>query len=240
MIRCLAIDDEPLALQQLTAYMEKVPFFEVVGSCQSALEAIPLLDEQAIDAIFIDINMPDLNGLDFVKSLQDPPLVVITTAYQEFALEGFKIEAIDYLLKPFGMSDVLRAADKVKKRYDLLHTASVAAVDKDDALFLKTEYKVVRILVRDIVYVEGMAEYLRIHLSTADRPLTVLLSMKKMEERLADFDFMRVHKSYVVNLHHITEINRSRIVLDNGKDVPIGDSYRDRLNSYISGKFLGK
>lgn len=240
MIRCLAIDDEPLALQQLTAYLEKVPFFEVAGSCQSALEAIPFLDGQEIDAIFIDINMPDLNGLDFVKSLQDPPLVVITTAYQEFALEGFKIEAIDYLLKPFGMGDVLRAADKVKRQYDLLHTASIASVDKDEAIFLKTEYKVVRILVRDIVYVEGMAEYLRIHLSGNNKPVTVLLSMKKMEERLSDFDFMRVHKSYMVNLQHITEINRSRMVLDNEKDVPIGDSYRDKLNSYISGKFLGK
>ena len=184
--------------------------------------------------------MPDLNGLDFVKSLQEPPLVVITTAYQEFALEGFKIEAIDYLLKPFGMGDVLRAADKVKRQYDLLHTASIASVDKDEAIFLKTEYKVVRILVRDIVYVEGMAEYLRIHLSGNNRPVTVLLSMKKMEERLSDFDFMRVHKSYMVNLQHITEINRSRMVLDNEKDVPIGDSYRDKLNSYISGKFLGK
>ncbi len=240
MIRCLAIDDEPLALRQLTAYLEKVPFFEVAGSCQSALEAIPFLDGQEIDVLFIDINMPDLNGLDFVKSLQHPPLVVITTAYQEFALEGFKIEAIDYLLKPFGMGDVLRAADKVKRQYDLLHTASIAPVDKDDAIFLKTEYKVVRIPIHEIVYVEGMSEYLRIHLSGNNKPVTVLLSMKKMEERLSGSDFMRVHKSYVVNLRHVTEINRNRIVLDGEKEIPVGDSYRDKLNSYISGKFLGK
>ena len=239
-IKCLAIDDEPLALKQLAAYLAKVPFFEVAGCCQSALETIPLLDNQSIDAIFIDINMPDLNGMEFVKSLQHPPLVVFTTAYQEYAVEGFKVDAIDYLLKPFGMGDIMQAADKVKRQYDLLHAASVAPVDKDETIFLKSDYRVVRIQIRDIIYIEGMSEYLRIHLSDGSKPITVLLSMKKIEERLAGFDFMRIHKSYIVNLRHITEINRSRIVLDCGLDLPIGDSYRDALNNYVSGKFLGK
>lgn len=240
MIRVLAIDDEPLALRQLAAYLKKVPFFELVDSCQSALDAIKVLDGQEVDAIFIDINMPDLNGLDFVRSLKNPPLVVFTTAYQEYALEGYKVDAIDYLLKPFGMGDILRAADKVKRQYDLLHTASLSPVDEDDALFLKTEYKVVRILIHDIVYVEGMAEYLRIHLTGQDKPIVVLLSMKKMEERLPSQDFMRIHKSYIISLHHIAEVNKNRVVLDNEKDIPIGDSYRDRLNDYINQKFLGK
>lgn len=240
MIRVLAIDDEPLALRQLAAYLKKVPFFELVDSCQSALDAIKVLDEQEVDAIFIDINMPDLNGLDFVRSLQNPPLVVFTTAYQEYALDGYKVDAIDYLLKPFGMGDILRAADKVKRQYDLLHTASLSPVDEDDALFLKTEYKVVRILIHDIVYVEGMAEYLRIHLVGQDKPIVVLLSMKKMEERLPSQDFMRIHKSYIISLHHIAEVNKSRVILDNEKDIPIGDSYREKLNDYINQKFLGK
>lgn len=240
MIRVLAIDDEPLALRQLAAYLKKVPFFELVDSCQSALDAIKVLEGQEVDAIFIDINMPDLNGLDFVRSLQNPPLVVFTTAYQEYALEGYKVDAIDYLLKPFGMGDILRAADKVKRQYDLMHTASLSPADEDDALFLKTEYKVVRILIHDIIYVEGMAEYLRIHLAGQDKPIVVLLSMKKMEERLPSLDFMRIHKSYIINLHHIAEINKSRVVLDNEKDIPIGDSYREKLNDYINQKFLGK
>ena len=240
MIRCLAIDDEPLALKQLAAYLKKVPFFELVDWCQSALEAMAVLEEQEIDVIFIDINMPDLNGLDFVRSLQKPPMVVFTTAYQEYAIEGYKVDAIDYLLKPFGMGDVLRAADKVKRQYDLLHTASLSPLDEDEALFLKTEYKVVRILVSQIVYVEGMAEYLRIHLVTQPKPILALLSMKKMEERLPGADFMRIHKSYIINLHHIAEINRSRIVLDTGCDIPIGDSYKGRVNEYVSKKFLGK
>ena len=240
MIRCLAIDDEPLALKQLAAYLKKVPFFELVDSCQSALEAMAILDKEEVDAIFIDINMPDLNGLDFVRSLQNPPMVVFTTAYQEYALEGYKVDAIDYLLKPFGMVDVLRAADKVKRQYDLLHTASLSPVDEDDALFLKTEYKVVRILTSHIIYIEGMSEYLRIHLSDQSKPIVALLSMKKMEERLNTIDFMRIHKSYIINLHHIAEINKSRVVLDTDKEIPIGDSYRDKLNEYISKKFLGK
>ena len=240
MIRCLAIDDEPLALKQLAAYLKKVPFFELVDSCQSALEAMAILDKEEVDAIFIDINMPDLNGLDFVRSLQNPPMVVFTTAYQEYAVEGYKVDAIDYLLKPFGMGDVLRAADKVKRQYDLLHTASLSPVDEDDALFLKTEYKVVRILTSHIIYIEGMSEYLRIHLSDLSKPIVVLLSMKKMEERLNTTDFMRIHKSYIINLHHIAEINKSRVVLDTDKEIPIGDSYRDKLNEYISKKFLGK
>ena len=240
MIRCLAIDDEPLALKQLAAYLKKVPFFELVDSCQSAIEAMAVLDKEEVDAIFIDINMPDLNGLDFVRSLHHPPMVVFTTAYQEYALEGYKVDAIDYLLKPFGMGDVMRAADKVKRQYDLLHAASLSPMDEDDALFLKTEYKVVRVLTSHIIYIEGMSEYLRIHLSDPSKPIVVLLSMKKIEERLGETDFMRIHKSFIINLHHIAEINRSRVVLDDGAEIPIGDSYRDKLNDYISKKFLGK
>ena len=240
MIRVLAIDDEPLALRQLAAYLKKVPFFELVDSCQSALDAMSILNRQEIDVLFIDINMPDLNGLDFVKSLSQPPMIVFTTAYQEYAIEGYKVDAIDYLLKPFGMGDILRAADKVKHQYDLLHTASLSPIDEDDAMFLKTEYKVVRILIRDIIYVEGMAEYLRIHLAHQEKPLVVLLSMKKMEERLASKDFMRIHKSFIISLHHIAEINKSRVVLDNENEIPIGDSYRDKLTDYVNQKFLGK
>lgn len=240
MIRCLAIDDEPLALKQLASYLSKVPFFELVGSCQSAMEAMRVVGEQEVDVLFIDINMPDLNGLEFVRSLQNPPLVVFTTAYQEYAVEGYKVDAIDYLLKPFGMGDILRAADKVKRQYDLLHAVSLSPVDEDDALFLKTEYKVVRILITDIIYIEGMSEYLRIHLLGQSKPVVVLLSMKKMEERLMGRDFMRIHKSYIINLHHISEINKNRVILDNQVDIPVGESYRERLSEYVAKKFLGK
>lgn len=240
MIRCLAIDDEPLALCQLESYLKKVPFLDVMGGCQSAMDAMRILEEEEIDAIFIDINMPDLNGMEFVKSLQHPPLVVFTTAYQEYAVEGYKVNAVDYLLKPFGMADIMRAAEHVKERYELLHAATASPVDEDDALFLKTEYKVVRVIVTDIVYIEGMAEYLRIYLDGQEKPLITLLSMKKMEERLRNHAFMRIHKSYIINLRHISEINKSRVILDTGASISIGDSYRERLTEYVNAKFLGK
>lgn len=269
-IRCMAIDDEPLALRQLKTYLEKVPYFDLVGCCRSALEAARLMEAEPTDALFIDINMPDLNGLDFVRSLSHPPLVVFTTAYHEYAIDGYKVNAVDYLLKPFGMADVMRAADKVKHQYELVKAAGrgsdggpgappsashddssdVAASPEgpataitpaaDNVIFLKTDHKVVRVVVEDIVYVEGMSEYLRIHLLGHDKPLVVLLSMKKLEERLTPHNFLRIHKSYIINMRHFKEMNRTRVTLDNQVDLPYGDSYREKLNAYISSKLLGR
>lgn len=239
-IRCMAVDDEPLALQQLAYYIGKVPFFELAACCQSAMDAMRQLDVASVDVLFVDINMPDLNGLDFVRSLDNAPMVVFTTAYQEYAVEGYRVNAIDYLLKPFGMADILRVAEKVKRQYTLEHSVCLSPIDEYDAMFLRAEYKVVRILVQDIVCVEGYGEYLRITLNGRDKPLVVYLSMKKMEERLAGRNFMRIHKSYIINLRHIAEINKNRVVLDTDADIPIGDSYRDKLQNYVSMKFLGK
>jgi len=240
MIRVLAIDDEPLALQQLAKYIEKIPFLELVAECQSALEARAIMEEEMIDAVFVDINMPDLNGMDFVRSLAAPPLVVFTTAYSEYAVEGYKVNAVDYLLKPFGLDDFKRAANKVKAQYDLMNTATVSTVDEDDALFLKTEYKVVRIDVKSIRYVEGMSEYLRIYLDGQAKPLIVLLSMKKLEERLPSSTFMRVHRSYIINLKKIQEVNKNRVIMDADTYIPIGDMYKEAFGNYLNTKFLGK
>ena len=239
MIRCLAIDDEPLALQQLTAYIKKIPFLELVDSCQSAHDALTLMNQEVIDAIFVDINMPDLNGMDFVKSLPVPPLVVFTTAYSEYAVEGFKVDAVDYLLKPFGLTDFQRAANKVKARYDQQNTA-VIAQDEEDTLFLKTDYKVIRIDVKDIRYVQSMSEYLKIFLEGRAKPVIVLLSMKKMEERLPENQFMRIHRGYIINLKKIQEVNKNRVIMDEETYLPIGDNYKEAFNSYLESKFLGK
>lgn len=241
MIRCIAIDDEPLALQQMESYIGKIPYLELVAKCQNAEQAQEVINDDRIDAIFCDINMPELNGLDFVKSLANPPMVVFTTAYSEYAVDGFKLDAVDYLLKPFGLDDFKKAAEKVKKRYDAMKsTQEVSRVDEDDAIFLKTEYKIVRINIRDIRYVEAMSEYLRIYLDDITRPIIVLLSMKKMEERLPVSTFMRVHRSFIINLKKIKEISKSRIMLGEDVEVPIGDSYRDNFNAYINSKFLTK
>ena len=246
-IKTLAIDDEPLALQQLANYIKKIPFLELVGECRSAAEAKQIMEQDIIDAIFIDINMPDLNGLDFVRSLIAPPMVVFTTAYSEYAIDGYKVNAIDYLLKPFGLDEMQRAANKLKKQYDLTRTATISQqpalvsdIDDDDALFLKTEHRIVRVKVSDIRYIEGMSEYLKIHLSNGQKPLVVLLSMKKMEERLPANSFMRIHRSYIINLKMIQEVNKNRVIMDADTYLPIGDLYREAFNQYIDRKFLGK
>ena len=239
MIRTLAIDDEPLALKQLATYIRKVPFLELVAECQSAIDAQKILEQDVIDVMFIDINMPDLNGLDFVRTLVAPPLVVFTTAYSEYAIDGYKVNAVDYLLKPFGMDEFLRAANKVKQQYDLTHTTEVSKVDDNDAMFLKTEHRIVRININNIRYIEGMSEYLKIYLKDA-KPIVVLLSMKKMEERLPSHSFMRIHRSYIINLTEIQEVNKNRVILDADTFLPIGDLYREQLNQYIESKFLGK
>ena len=244
MIRCLAIDDEPLALRQLAAYIQKIPFLQLVKACESGLEARQIMEEEMIDAIFVDINMPDLNGMDFVKSLAAPPLVVFTTAYSEYAIDGFKVDAVDYLLKPFGLDDMKRAANKVKTRYDLLNATTTTTVttpiDDDNTIFLKTEHRMVRVDIDKIRYIEGMSEYLRIYLEGVQRPLIVLLSMKKMEERLPSASFMRVHRSYIINLRKIQEVNKSRVIMDADTYIPIGDLYREAFNNYLDKKFLGK
>ena len=241
MIRCIAIDDEPLALQQMECYINKTPYLELVAACQSAIDAKEILEKDKIDAIFCDINLPELNGLDFVKSLENPPMVVFTTAYSEYAIDGFRLDAVDYLLKPFGLDEFNHAAEKIKTIYDTRAAAQeVSQIDEDDAIFLKTEYKIVRINIRDIRYVEAMSEYLRIYQGDGVRPIIVLLSMKKMEERLPSNSFMRVHRSYIINLKCIKEVSKSRIVIGDDIDIPIGDSYRDQFNAYINSKFLSK
>ncbi|WP_455672961.1 LytR/AlgR family response regulator transcription factor [Phocaeicola sp.] len=243
MIRCLAIDDEPLALEQLKKYIGKVPFLELVATCQDAFEAMKLLTETSVDAIFIDINMPDLNGVDFVRSLIERPLVVFTTAYSEYAIDGYKVDAVDYLLKPFGFEDFQRAANKVRRQWELL--ASSVKVQPsvnagEDVLYLKSDYRMVRVNMKDICYVEGMSEYLRIYLDGEPKPLITLLSMKKLEERLPADMFMRVHRSYIVNLKKIEEVARLRIVLNKDTYIPIGELYKEQFYKYVNNKFVSK
>ena len=241
MIRVLAIDDEPLALQQLAAYIKKIPFLELVAECQSAIEAKEILNNENIDAIFCDINMPDLNGMDFVKSLSTPPLIVFTTAYSEYAVEGFKVDAVDYLLKPFGLDDFKRAANRLQERLEVRQQepATTIVSSEDDSIFVKTDYRVVKIVISDIRYIEGMSEYLKIHLESLPKPIVTLLSMKKMEEFLPTH-FMRIHRSYIINLKKIQEVNKNRVIMDSETYLPIGDNYKDAFNDYLNKKFLGK
>lgn len=241
MIRVLAIDDEPLALRQLAAYINKVDFLELAGECHSATDAKAIMDQEQVDAIFIDINMPDINGMEFVKGLDNPPLVVFTTAYSEYAVDAYKVDAVDYLLKPFSLKEFQRAADKVKTQYDLRYQEPVISEpDDDDSLFFKTEHRIVRVKIDEIRYIEGMSEYLKIYTESRQKPVIVLLSMKKMEERLPKKKFMRIHRSYIINLSKIQEVIKNRVIMDEETNLPVGDLYKDEFGKYIESKFLGK
>ena len=241
MIRCLAVDDEPLALQQLVTYIGKVPFLELAGKASNAVEAHAVLQREAIDVMFCDINMPDLNGMDFVKSLAAPPLVVFTTAYADYAVEGFRVNAVDYLLKPFGLDEFRRAANRIQERLsnEARQQTTPALHADDDTLFVKSDYRVVRIGISQIRYVEAMSEYLRIYLDGEPKPVITLLSMKKIEERLPAH-FMRIHRSYIVNLQKVQEVNKNRVILDADTLLPIGDMYREAFQQYLDQRFLGR
>ena len=196
-----------------------------------------VLADEDIDLILVDINMPDLNGLDFIRSLIYHPLVIFTTAYSEYAVDGFKLDAVDYLLKPFEFQDLLKAADKARKQFEyrLLEQQGElgnSSQIKGVALFVKSDYRVVRIDVKNIRYIESMSEYVRIFIEGEDKPVITLASLQKMEERLPAY-FMRVHRSYIVNLRKITEVSRLRIIFDKNTYIPVGDNYKEKFTEYI-------
>lgn len=237
MIRCIAIDDEPLALRQIAEYIKKTPFLELAGKCESATAAIELLDCEHVDLMFVDINMPDLSGMEFVKALKNPPKIVFVTAYSEFALEGFRVDAIDYLLKPVSYTEFLRSANKVKTFFDAHKPESVDIKSNTEFLFIKSGYKLLRISLDDIKYIEGMSEYIKIHLA-GSKPVMTLLSMKSIEEKLPSDKFMRVHRSYIVNLSRISVVERNRIVFDEKVFIPVSDQYKAKFQNYIDKNFL--
>jgi DNA-binding LytR/AlgR family response regulator len=237
MIRCIAIDDEPLALMQIAGYIKKTPFLELVGQCESALMAIEILENLPVDLMFVDINMPDLNGMDFVKTIENPPKVVFVTASSEYALDGFRVDAIDYLLKPISYVDFLKSANKVKSWFDTNHQKSDEVRSNKEFLFIKSDYKLLRINFNEIKYIEGMSEYIKIHLSNS-KPVMTLLSMKSIEEQLPAEQFMRVHRSFIVNLTKISVIERNRIIFDGNVYLPVSEQYKSKFQSYIDKNFL--
>ena len=243
MIRVLAVDDEPLALRQLEMYIAKVPFLEQVASCHSALEARRILDEASVDAMFLDINMPDVSGLEFVRTLAHPPLVVFTTAYSEYAVEGFRVNAVDYLLKPFSLADFIAAAERLRVRCEQSAAQPaelpVTRHPQEDSIFFKADYRTVRVRIADIRLLEGMSEYVKVHYDGAPAPLIVLVRLKQLEEKLPKERFMRVHRSYIINLDRIREVGKSEVLLDDGTSVPVGDLYREAFREYLSKSSLG-
>ncbi|MDE6445348.1 MAG: LytTR family DNA-binding domain-containing protein [Alistipes sp.] len=244
MLRCIAIDDEPLALRQLAAYAAKIPYLQLAATCNNALEAQQLLAAQPVDLIFVDINMPDLNGVDFVRTLTERPMVIFTTAYSEYAIEGFRLDAVDYLLKPFSFSDFSRSAAKANSLYELRRNQREAAPEptpeaepKDkEYISVKADYKVSLVRIADIVFLESEGEYVRMHLCDGST-ITTLFRLKNMETALPSEFFMRVHRSYIVNLRCIKSYVKGRIFLSDTEYVPIGENYKEAFQRYIDTNF---
>lgn len=236
-IKCLAIDDEPLALLQLRTMIEKTPYLELVGACEDAFEAIRILNEEEVDAIFVDINMPDLNGLDFVRSLTDKPIIVFTTAYREYAVEGFEVNAVDYILKQFGVPEFQKSAAKVKRQYELEQMALREQMLNDDNLFIKADYRTVRVSLSQIVYVESMSEYLRLHLDGGEK-LVFLMSIKRLSEMLPRNQFMRIHRSHIININKVQEMSRMGMRMSDGTVLSVGDLYKEDVQRYINQRII--
>lgn len=237
MITCIAIDDEPLALRKISDYISKTPFLELINPFESALQALEFLQKNEVDLMFVDINMPDLNGMEFVKSLNKAPKVIFTTAYSEYAIEGFKVDAVDYLLKPISYPDFLKAANKTKERYFSGENNTNSIHYSEEFLFIKSEYKIIRINYKDIKYIEGMREYVRIFTENQE-PIMTLMSIKKIVEHLPSEEFMRVHRSFIVNLNKISIVERNRIIFDKKVYIPISDQYKAEFQKFLDGKFL--
>ena len=246
MIRCIAIDDEPLALRQIKSYIDRTEGLQLVALCSRADQVQQLLSEQSVDVLFVDINMPDVNGLDLVRSLENPPIIIFTTAYSEYAVEGFRLDAVDYLLKPFAYEDFEKAVNKARMLSELyrmreMHNMPEAELSEDiaedksekrDYISIKADYKVHMVRYDEIIYVESVGEYVRLHLVDGSKVVT-LFRLKNMESALPADKFMRVHRSYIVNLDRVSSYARGKIYMDNGDDVPLSVNYRDVFRRHI-------
>ncbi len=239
MIRTIAIDDEPLALQLVSGYIEKTSTLELVGAYDNPMEAIEFLRENEVDLIFLDIQMPDLNGMEFARILENRPKIIFTTAYERYALEGFKLDAVDYLLKPFSYEEFYKSAEKARKLigYEQSENKGDEIESNNEFLFLKSEYKIRRINFNDIIYIEGLKDYIKVYLEKDEKPILSLSSLKALESKLPESKFMRVHRSFIVNLEKIETIERSRIVF--GKVyIPVSDQYKETFQRYLKNHFL--
>lgn len=226
-LHCAIIDDEPLALSLLESYVNKTPFLQLTGTYSSAVQAMNELPEKEIDLLFLDIQMPELNGLEFSKMVDARTRIVFTTAFGQYAIDGYRVNALDYLLKPISYVDFLQAANKALQWFEL-----VQKPEEIDSIFVKSDYKLVQIELKKILYIEGLKDYVKIYMEDASKPLLSLMSMKAMEELLPSTRFIRVHRSFIVQKDKIRIIDRGRIVFDKAY-IPVSDSYKQTFQSFL-------
>lgn len=242
-ISCVAIDDEPLALDLLSKFIQQTTFLDLKGKFSNAIEALGYINQHEVNLIFMDIQMPDLSGMELARILDGkknsiPTRVIFCTAYHQFALEGYKVEALDYLLKPYSYEDFLAAATKAYQYFGRIGTLAqpslaVSQAHAADYIFLKVEYQLVKVMLKDITHVEAYKDYVKVHLNSKNHPLLSLTSMKNMEELLPKDRFMRVHRSFIVSLDHIDTISKNVIHIGS-QQIAVGDLYKDQFSEFVS------
>ena len=238
-ITCVIVDDEPMALNLVESYVEKTPFLELKKKCSNAIEAMEFIKTEPVDLLFLDIQMPDLTGIEFSKMLPKETRVIFTTAFDQYALEGFKVEALDYLLKPFDYAEFLAAANKAHAWFELLKgkQQSSSASNEKEFLFVKSEYKQLRIKLADVLYFEGLKDYIKIWLKDNPKPILTLMSLKSLQEELPESQFMRVHRSFIVSLKNIDVIERSQIIINNQR-ITVSEQYKPVFLEFVSNNSL--
>ncbi len=230
-IKCAIIDDEPLAAEMLAGYASKTPFLNLVGVYNSAIEAIRNLRSDPVDLLFLDIQMPELSGLEFATILPPETLIIFTTAFDRYAIDSYKVNTVDYLLKPIAYDSFLKAADKALRRFIESKKQTTYAADR--FIYVKSDYKLVRVNLDDILYIEGVKDYVRIVLADSSQPIMCLMNMRTLEDYLPTPEFLRVHRSYIVHMSKVQTIDRLRFVFGDTY-IPISESYKDIVNDYVS------
>ncbi|MES2331751.1 MAG: LytTR family DNA-binding domain-containing protein [Bacteroidota bacterium] len=228
-LKCIAIDDEPLALELIKQYIERVPELQLVQTFDDAITGGEFLRVNTIDLLFIDINMPDITGIELVRSLKDKPATIFTTAYKKFAFEGFELEAVDYLLKPISFERFLKAARRVIDFHAVKYPAKAAT---EEHFFVRSEYRMVKIEMNEIDYIEGLEDYIKIHLTNA-KPVLTLMTLKAVMEKLPEEKFQRIHRSYIVPVNKVQSILNRKLTLANGVELPVSDSYVSFINDWM-------
>ncbi len=233
-LKCAIVDDEPLAVELLVSYVRRIPFMQLEGQYSNAVDAMKGLTDNPVDLVFLDIQMPELNGLELSRMLPESTRVVFTTAFEQYALDGYRINALDYLMKPISYVNFLEASNRALQWFSLLHQKQQAAPAADEArsIFVKSEYKLLQIDLDKVKYVEGLKDYVKIYTEDSPHPILSLMNMKSMEQMLPSSRFIRVHRSFIVQKSKIREIDRNRIVFGNVY-IPIGDSYKQAFNDFL-------
>ncbi len=231
MIRCLAIDDEPLALELLVDNISKVPFLELVAACENPIDAMQVMQQQSVDLIFLDIQMPGLTGIQFIQSMTVKPMIILITAYEKYALEGFNLDVTDYLVKPVSLDRFMKACNKAKELHHLkISSKEHTTTDQPSYFFVNVEYSLVKITIADITYIEGLKDYIKIHLRSSSKPVVTRMPMKTIEEQLPSKDFIRIHKSYIVSVAFITSVRKTSVFIGT-VELPVSEHYKDAIAS---------